>query len=101
MTEENQGVLYIDTDIDFADDVRFLSHTKHQEKTEKLTEKGNKLGIWFNQNKSKDYENKNKSDNRIQVNKLKKWRTKSLEVVSTRGAFFCPNDTPMNPKKPQ
>lgn len=53
MTEENQGVLYIDTDIDFADDVRFLSHTKHQEKTEKLTEKGNKLRIWFNQNKSK------------------------------------------------
>lgn len=53
MTEENQGVLYIDTDIDFADDVRFLSHTKHQEKTEKLTEKGNKLEIWFNQNKSK------------------------------------------------
>lgn len=53
MTEENQGVLYIDTDIDFADDVRFLSHTKHQEKTEKLTEKVNKLGIWFNQNKSK------------------------------------------------
>lgn len=53
MTEENQGVLYIDTDIDFADDVRFLSHTKHQEKTEKLTEKGNKLGLWFNQNKSK------------------------------------------------
>lgn len=53
MTEENQGVLYIDTDIDFADDVRFLSHTKHQEKTEQLTEKGNKLGIWFNQNKSK------------------------------------------------
>lgn len=53
MTEENQGVLYIDTDIDFADDVRFLSHTKHQEKTEKLTEKGNKLVIWFNQNKSK------------------------------------------------
>lgn len=45
MTEENQGVLYIDTDIDFADDVRFLSHTKHQEKTEKLTEKGNKLGF--------------------------------------------------------
>lgn len=75
VTEQKRGIHWTfptaQENIDFADDVNFLSQIKQQEKTDKPKEEGDKLGLKINHNKSMIMRTNDKSGNRIQLSNKK------------------------------
>ena len=73
VTEEPRGIHWTFTtyleDIDFADDISLLSHTKQQmqEKTTKLKEEGEKIGLKINKQKTKIMRMNNRNNNNISI----------------------------------